>query len=106
MPFRKKWSKLTSAKLKKVPHRPGSYELASRNKTIVDIGGSERSVRKRLAAKRRQHPTANFFRYVTASIFGSGFEIEARHSRKFSKKHGRKPKYTKRSPKRKGFFDL
>ena len=107
MPIRKKWSRLSSGNLRKVPDKPGVYELASRNKRTIDIGGSNRSVRKRLTSKRKTRGTANFFRFLTASIFGdSGIGMEARHSKKYSKKHGRKPKYTKRSPKRRSIFDL
>ncbi|MBN1691054.1 MAG: hypothetical protein JW901_08535 [Dehalococcoidia bacterium] len=96
--IRKKWTKLTTQNLKKVPPAPGAYELASRNKKQIDTGGSNTSLHRRLPEKRKIRNTAAYFRYDVASFFRSGFDLEAEYSRRFQKKHGRKPKYTKRSP--------
>jgi len=104
--IRKRWTKLTSQNIKKVPPEPGAYELASRNKKQIDTGGSNTNLRRRLTEKRKVRKTASKFRYEVASLFQSGFELEAEHSKRFQKKHGRKPKHTKRSPKLFNFFGL
>lgn len=97
MPIRKKWTKLTPSNLNKVPHDSGAYELASRNKKIIDIGKGE-DLHRRLKQKRKIRKTASHFRFSFAGLFGNASELEGEHSRKYQKKHGRKPKYTKRSP--------
>ncbi|MGA9049180.1 MAG: hypothetical protein WB588_09330 [Dehalococcoidia bacterium] len=96
--IRKKWTKLTPQNLQKVPHAPGIYELASRNGKQIDTGGTNTSLRRRLNEKMKTRTTAEKFRYDLASFFESAFELEAEHSKRFQNKHGRKPKYTKRSP--------
>jgi hypothetical protein len=51
-------------------------------------------------------PTAKYFRAEKADIFTRGIDLEASHSKKYQEEHGRKPRYTQRSPKKKTFFDL
>ncbi len=99
MPIRKKWTKLTPKNIKKVPKSPGVYELTSRNKKApIDIGKSE-NLQRRLKEKKKLRKTATHFRFEFPSMLGTATESEAKHSKKFQKKHGHKPKQTKRSPK-------
>lgn len=100
MPLQKKWSELTHKNIKKVPHKKGSYELTDRNKKIIDIGGSEVSVRNRLKKKILvlANPKPAHFRYHQAKTSSSGIKLEAKESAKLQKRNGKKPKHTKRSP--------
>ena len=104
MPIQKRWTRFTLANVKKLPNKPGAYELASRNKSIIDTGGSNTSVRDRLMSHLRdnRYPTACYFRcdFVGWLDLVTGIEKEAKHSEKFQKEHGKKPKYTQRSPKK------
>lgn len=110
MPIRKKWSEFTPENVSKLSNERGSYELANRQKRIVDIGGSDGKggVRSRLQQRLRdgKPPTAKYFRTEEAGLFSSGISSEASHSKKYQEQHGRKPRYTQRSPKKKGLFDF
>ncbi len=106
MPIRKKWSKFILENVQAVPEEPGAYELANRDKRIIDTGGSNASVRVRLLSHLRtnKYPTAIWFRCEFAGWFEKGIDVEAGHSEKFVQKHGRKPRYTKRSPHKPNLF--
>jgi len=43
MPIQKKWSKFTRANILKLPNNRGVYELANKDKRIIDTGGSDDS---------------------------------------------------------------
>ena len=107
MPIHKKWSKYNPGNVKKLSKERGAYELSNREKRIIDTGGSDSKggVRSRLLAHLRdnRYPTAKYFRYTPARIFTSGIDLEASHSQKFQKIHGRKPRYTQRSPRKRQF---
>lgn len=96
MPIKKRLSKLTPANLSNVPSKPGVYELGNKNKKIIDIGGSDDSLKSRLQGK--QPPAAKYFRYKAAKTSQSGIRMEAKEGTKFEEQHGKKPKYTKRLP--------
>lgn len=106
MPIQKRWSRFILSNVRRVPDEPGAYELANKDKRIIDTGGSDVSIWDRLMRhlQTNQYPTARYFRYEIAGFFESGIDIEASHSQKFQKKHGRKPRYTKRSPRKKSLF--
>lgn len=103
MPIRKRWSRFTRENVLKLPDNRGAYELANRDKRIIDTGGSDDfsvGVRGRLLShlNKNKYPTARYFRCEFASFFKSGIKMEASHGKKFVKKHSRKPRYTKRLP--------
>jgi hypothetical protein len=110
MPIPKKWSRVSKNKINGIPKgERGAYELANREKRTIYQGGSDSSnvgVRSRLKSHIKRLPTAKYYRYETAGIFDNGISMEASHSKKFQEKHGRKPRYTQRSPRKKSFFDL
>lgn len=111
MPIKKKWTKFTLDNVKKMPNKRGAYELANATKRIIDQGGSDSpisGVRGRLISHlgENKYPTAKYFRCEFIDLFGSGITLEASHSKKFQEQHGRKPRYTKRSPRKRGLFDL
>lgn len=104
MPMRMRWIGFTRENVEKLPKDLcGAYELANRDKRIVDIGGSRSSnvgIRGRLISHlvNGKYPTAKYFRYEPEGLFDDGVSIEASHSKKYQAKHGRKPIHTKRSP--------
>jgi excinuclease UvrABC nuclease subunit len=102
MPIAKRWSKFTLANVQRVPDKPGAYELANKDRRIINTGGSNKSVRARLLSHlgTNKYPTAAWFRYKLAGWFEKGTTVEANLSEKFVQKHGRKPRYTKRSPRK------
>jgi len=108
MPIPKKWSRFNRVKVREVPEVRGVYELANQQKKPIDQGGSDASagVRGRLLQRLRDKkpPTAKYFRYQTAVWLNSGIDMEAEHAEKFRKKHGRNPRYTKRSPRKRSLF--
>ncbi len=110
MPIQKKWSKLTPDNIKKLGNERGAYELANKQKKTIDIGGSDGKggIRSRLESRRREGkpPTATHFRAEKAGMFEIGISLEAKHSAKYQEKEGRKPRYTERSPKKKGLFSF
>ena len=105
MPVHKKWSKFTSDNVKKMGKERGAYEIANRDKKTIDIGGSDAKsgVRGRLMSRLREEkpPTAKYFRTEKADTFTRGIDSEASHSDKYQDKHGKKPRYTQRSPRKK-----
>ena len=100
MPIAKRWSRFTLANIQRVPDEPGAYELANRDRRIIDAGGSNTSIRARLLSHltANKYPTAVWFRYELAGWFERGTDVEANRSARFVRKYGRKPRYTKRSP--------
>lgn len=98
------WRPFKLETVRRLKVRCGRYELASQNKTIIYHGGSDdehNGVRGRLITHllNNKFPTAKFFRCEYATFFDdSGREMEGKASERFQKKHGRKSKYTKRSP--------
>jgi len=106
LPIQKRWSRFTLPNVRRVPDEPGAYELANKDGRIIDTGGSDVSVRDRLIRhlQTNKYPTARYFRYDIAGFFESGIDVEASHSKKFQRKHGRKPRYTERSPRVGGLF--
>ena len=102
MPIQKKWSKFNLENVSKLSEERGAYELANINKKTIDIGGSDSKggVRSRLMSRlpQRKPPTAKYFRIEPTNIFGSGIDLEASHSCKHQQTHGKKPRYTQRSP--------
>lgn len=106
MPIKKKWTLFNLLNILKVPKEPGAYELRGKNKKDeVDIGKGE-NLQRRLKQKRKIRKTATHFRYKKSGVFKTATELEAELSSKFQKKHGRKPKHTKRSPKIFNLFDF
>ena len=109
MPIKKRWTRFTIANVEKLPNRKGVYELANRSKKIIDIGGSDSrtiGVKGRLLShlKANKYPTAWYFRCDFALWGDSGIDMEASHGSKFKEKHGRRPRYTKRLPKKKWYL--
>ena len=106
MPIRKRWTRFTPPNVRRIPDEPGAYELGNRDGRIIDNGGSDVSVRDRLMTHLRtnKYPTARYFRYEIADFFESGIDLEASHGKKFQDKYGRKPRYTKRAPRKRGLF--
>ncbi len=108
MPISKKWSKFNKSKVGELPMVRGVYELANRQKKQIDRGGSDAvtGVRGRLLQRLgvKKPPTAKYFRYQAASWLDSGIDMEAEHAKRFRKKYRRDPRYTKRSPRKRGFF--
>lgn len=106
MPIRKRWSRFDLENVWELEDEPGVYELANRYGRIINTGGSDSSVRDRLLSHLRtnKYPTAVYFRCQYAGFFDSGIQLEAIHSEKFRKKYGRRPRYTKRSPRRRGLL--
>ena len=109
MPIPKKWSKFTKDNVSKLDGSRGSYELANREKRIIDIGGSDcgnGGCRNRLQSHLREnrYPTATYFRVHEANLFDSGISLESSHSAKYQQRTGRKPRYTQRSPKKNSWF--
>jgi hypothetical protein len=109
MPIAKKWSKLTRDNINKLSDARGTYELANKDKRTIDIGGSDcgnGGCRSRLQSHLRnnKYPTAKYFRVQKADIFTRGIDLEASHSAKFQSQNGRKPRFTKRSPKQQGWL--
>jgi hypothetical protein len=111
MPVQKRWSRFTRANVERLPNKEGMYELANAQKRIIDIGGSNTRVKARLMSHltSNKYPTARYFRceYVDAIFdIDSGVNREARHVKHFHQQRGRKPKYTKRSPRLDTSLDL
>jgi hypothetical protein len=109
MPIQKKWSKFTPDNVKRLRNGHGAYELSNRDKRIIDTGGSNsvnNGVRSRLQSHLRdnRYPTAKYFRCEFAGLFTNGTDLEAAHSQKYQERHGRKPRYTKRSPRLRYLF--
>jgi len=109
MPIPKKWSRFNRENVSKVPKVPGVYEIANQKKTTIDRGGSDAQtgVYGRLSQRLRNKkpPTGKHFRFQTAGLFQTGIGLEATHAEKFRKQHhGRNPRYTKRSPQKRGLF--
>ena len=106
MPIRKRWSRFNLENVLELEDEPGVYGLANRGGRIIDTGGSDSSVRDRLLSHLRnnKYPTAVYFRCQYAGFFDSGIQMEAIHAEKFRRKYGRKPRYTKRSPRRYSFL--
>jgi hypothetical protein len=106
MPIPKRWSKFILVNVKLVPNKPGAYELANRDKQLIGSGGSDVSIRMRLLKHLRtnKYPTAVWFRYELARWFEKGIDVEANHSEKFVQRYGRKPRYTKRFPRKSKLF--
>ena len=104
----KRWTRFTLENVQRLPNRRGAYELANAAKRVIYQGGSDAisGVRGRLLSHLRnnEYTAARYFRVEHASLLTSGIGLEASHAAKFQKKHGRKPRYTKRSPQRKFFL--
>lgn len=105
MPIPKRWSRFTKDNIGRTPDEGGAYEIADRNRNIIYQGGSERSIRVRLASHMRSKrcPGATYFRCSESYWIESGIDKEAKHSEKYQNQYGRKPKYTKRSPRTNDF---
>lgn len=97
MPIRKTWTKFTPSTLRRVPSRPGAYELADKNRHQIYVGKSE-NLNRRLREHHKSRANAIYFRYEVTPIFKYAKDLEAEHSIKYRKKHGKKPRDTKRSP--------
>lgn len=108
MPIKAKWRRFTRTNLEGLPERKGAYELANTKKSVIYIGSSN-NLRRRLITHLIDGKliTARYFRCELVPRIddteGSRAK-EARHAKKFFLTHGRKPKYTKRSPRRKSFL--
>jgi predicted GIY-YIG superfamily endonuclease len=107
MPIKARWQRFTRTNLEKLPTQEGAYELANAKKSVIYIGSSQ-NVRRRLITHLTSEdlPTARYFRcdIVYFGEWDTGTAKEARHAEKFRQGHSRKPKYTKRSPRRKSLF--
>jgi hypothetical protein len=105
MPIKKRWTRFTTANVKSAPEYSGVYELADSAKNILYIGKSDATtgVRGRLLAHLRggKFPTARYFRCDESFGFVTGADKELIHTRKYKTKFGgRKPKASKRLPRR------
>lgn len=110
MPIKGRWRKFTRATLERLPEEEGAYELANAKKSIIYTGSSN-NLRRRLITHliSEKLTTARYFRCELVEFLDleTGTDKEARHAEKFAAKHGRKPKYTKRSPHSpKSIFDI
>jgi len=107
MPIKARWQRFTRANLEKLPEKEGAYELGNAKKSVI-YQGSSNNVRRRLLTHLINEKLSTV-RYFRCDILGfmdwdSGTAREARHAEKFRQTHGKKPKYTKRSPRRKSLF--
>ena len=103
MPLWTSWKRFTKEEISKLPNKRGAYQLAARNKIIVDIGGSDNEtsgIKSRLVARFNsgKYPTAYFFRCRYVDFLSSGIELEGKTTKKHIEKNGKRPKYNKRAP--------
>jgi len=109
MPIQKRWSRFTFENIRRVPQEEGAYQLANAARAII-YNGSSNNLRRRLYTHFTQGrlTTARYFRCEVCSIFDleSSVDKEARHAERFFATRGRKPRYTKRSPRRHSLFDF
>ena len=99
------WKRYTRTVIDRLPNnRRGAYQIANRNMTIVDIGGSDREyssgVKERLINRliNNKCPSGYFFRCQYADLFDSGLDMEGKTTRRIITKTGKRPKYNKRTP--------
>jgi hypothetical protein len=101
MPIKGRWRRFTRENLEKLPTKEGAYELANAKKSIIRIGSSK-NLRRRLITHLIGGglPTVRYFRCDIIGFWDwdTGTDREARHAKKFSQAHARKPKYSKRLP--------
>jgi len=103
MPAWTTWKRFTRAEIEKLPNRRGTYQIAARNKVIVDTGGSDSElsgVKGRLTDRliHEKCPTGYFFRCRYADFLDSGLDLEGKTTRKLIAKSSKRPKYNKRTP--------
>jgi hypothetical protein len=96
------WRRYTREVLDKMPAKRGAYEIASRNKTIVDSGSSDSDggTKSRLIERliHNRCPTGYFFRCQYVGFLDRGSDIEGKTTRRIIAKTGKRPKYNKRTP--------
>ena len=99
------WKRYTRVVVERLPrNRSGAYQIANRNFTIVDTGGSESEyssgARERLIARLLSNkcPSGYWFRCRYTGWFDSGFGIEGETTRRLISRTGKRPKYNKRTP--------
>ncbi len=103
MPQWTAWKRFVREEIEKLPTRRGVYQIAARNKVIIDTGGSDNEdsgVKGRLIERliHNKCPTGYFFRCRYASLLDSGIELEGKVTRKLITSTGKRPKYNKRTP--------
>lgn len=97
------WKRYTRAVVDKMYRVRGEYQIATRNKVIVDTGGSDSEnigVKGRLISRliSNKCPTGYWFRYRYADFLDSGIEMEGATTRRLIKKTGKRPKNNIRTP--------
>jgi hypothetical protein len=102
------WKRYTREVIERLPNRRGTYQIANRNMTTVDSGGSDdetSGVKGRLLDRliHNKCPSGYFFRCQYADLFDSGIEMEGRTTRRLTTRTGKRPKYNKRTPRTNNF---
>lgn len=109
MPIKSRWRRFTRENLESLPAKEGAYELANASKSIIYTGSSN-NLRRRLITHLigGKLTTVRYFRCEFSDIFDleSGRDKEARHAKKFSQARAKKPKYSKRLPRRKSIWEI
>ena len=81
----------------------GQYQIANRNYSVVDTGGSDSEnvgVKQRLITKfiAGKCPSGYWFRCQYADFLDSGLEMEGKTTRRLIKKTGKRPVNNQRTP--------
>ena len=99
------WKRYTRTAVSRLPkNRRGAYQIANRDMTIVDSGGSDSEyssgIKERLIARilSNKCPSGYWFRCRYAGWLDSGFDMEGETTRHLIKRTGKRPKYNKRTP--------
>jgi len=97
------WRRYTRTVIERLHNGRGEYQIANRNMTIVDSGGSDSEnigVKGRLISRliNNKCPSGYFFRCKYADLFDSGIEMEGKTTRRLITRTGKRPKYNKRTP--------
>lgn len=104
MPIQKRWTRFAAENVDKLPQKEGVYDLANAKKSIIRHGSSN-NLRRRIMTHLNDEKlsTVRYFRCEYLGFFDMDTPKtrEARHAERYFAQHGRKPKYTKRSPRKK-----
>jgi DNA polymerase-3 subunit epsilon len=102
-----KWRRFNRSTVEGLSEKEGAYELGNATKSVIYIGSSK-NLRRRLMThlSSGKWTTTRYFRcdVVHFADWDTGTDKEARHAEKFQATRGRKPKYSKRSPRREPYF--
>jgi hypothetical protein len=109
MPIQARWSKFTRENVERTPQKEGVYDLANAKKSIIRHGSSN-NLRRRLMTHLidERLSTVRYFRceYIDLFDIDTPKAREAHHAERYFAQHGRKPRYTKRSPHKTSLFDF